>query len=664
MPESPQSLRPWVMFGGCVLVVAVLYLAQAVFVPIALAVLCTFVLAPPTARLQRIVGRVPAILLVCALTTGVLGLAAWGITRQVAQIAEELPKYRTNIREKVADIRGAGKSETVEKLQGTLDDIQQEMAKGNPPTTRGTPAQPVVVQTEQNEGLWGYATWLSPFIEPLSTAALVVLMVIFMLIEREDLRDRLIGLFGNVQLAATTKALDEAAALVSRQLRMQLLVNVIYGVLVGGGLWLLGVPHPLLFGALGAALRFVPYVGPAIAAGAPVLISLAALPGWTRPLYVAGYFFVLELFTNMVLETALYAGTAGVSQVALIVSVAFWTWLWGPLGLLMAMPLTVLLVVMGKHVPGLKFLATLMADQPALAPDASFYQRLLARDQSEAADVLERYVKVTPPPPETVYDALLLPALTYAERDRLDGRISLDDEAMVIDTTRELVADAAVLVRTARAADPEVERVVPTAPASRVPVIGYATNGVADETALQMLGRLLEDDPGHARDPPGAHAVVRAHRHGAAAQGAPAVHRRSAAQPAVEDALPGQEAACLVPGAADRGRPLGAAEPCRRHHAAAARRRRHARQRDRGADGRLHPAGLGAAAAQRARGDAGAPRRRAGRVSRPAASLREAHHEIAQHRGHRRRRLPVQGMAVAGEGAVLGLGQEAQQPLL
>ena len=425
--------------------------------------LCTFVLAPPTARLQRIVGRVPAILLVCAVTTGVLGLAGWGVTQQVSQIAEELPAYRTNIREKVADVRGVRKGGTVEKLQGTLDDIEREMARGDPRAPRGTPAQPVVVQDDNGDGLWGYAAWFSPFIQPMSTAALVVLMVIFMLIEREALRDRLLGLFGHIQLAATTRALDEAAALVSRQLRMQLLVNVIYGALVGAGLWLFGVPHPLLFGALGVALRFVPYVGPVIAAGVPVLIALAALPGWTRPLYVAGYFFVLEVFTNMVLETALYAGTAGVSQVALIVSVAFWTWLWGPLGLLMAMPLTVLLVVIGKHVPGLAILATLMDDQPALAPDSSFYQRLLARDQGEAAEVLERYVAKSPPPPETVYDALLLPALTYAERDRLDARISLDDEALVIDATRELVADAAAraacAVRTSTAASATSSRV-------------------------------------------------------------------------------------------------------------------------------------------------------------------------------------------------------------
>ena len=204
-------------------------------------------------------------------------------------------------------------------------------------------------------------------------------MVIFMLLERRDLRDRLIGLFGLGHLTVTTKAFDEAGTRVSRQLLMQSLVNLVYGIAAGIGLYVLGVPYPMVWAALGAALRFIPYIGPVIGAGAPILVSLAALPGWAGPLYVVALFVVLELFTNLVLETVLYAGAAGVSQVALLVSLAFWTWLWGPLGLLMATPLTVCLVVLGKHVPGLEFVGMLMADTPALAPEFGYYQRLLAR---------------------------------------------------------------------------------------------------------------------------------------------------------------------------------------------------------------------------------------------------------------------------------------------
>jgi hypothetical protein len=230
-----------------------------------------------------------------------------------------------------------------------------------------------------------------------------------------------------------------------------------------------------------------------IGAGAPILVSLAALPGWAGPLWVVGLFVVLELFTNLVLETVLYAGAAGVSQVALLVSLAFWTWLWGPLGLLMATPLTVCLVVLGKHVPGLEFVGMLMADTPALAPEFGYYQRLLARDQSEAADLIEQHIKTEPP--LSVYDALLLPALNYAERDRLEQRLSLDEETAVIDATRELLSDAAELIRRLQPKPPPADDPAITERREPLRVLGLATNGVADELALEMLGHLLNDLP-------------------------------------------------------------------------------------------------------------------------------------------------------------------------
>ena len=186
----------------------------------------------------------------------------------------------------------------------------------------------MVVTSEQVTGFSGFA-WFAPIVGQLGSAAFVLAMVIFMLLERRDLRDRLIGLVGHGQLAITTKAFDEAGRRVSRQLLMQSLVNLIYGITVGIGLYFLGVPYPLVWAALGAALRFIPYIGPVLGAGAPILVSLAALQGWAGPLWVVGLFAVLELFTNLVLETVLYAGAAGVSQVALLASVAFWTWLWG-----------------------------------------------------------------------------------------------------------------------------------------------------------------------------------------------------------------------------------------------------------------------------------------------------------------------------------------------
>jgi predicted PurR-regulated permease PerM len=467
-----KTIRPWVTFAGCVLVVAVLYWAQAVLVPFALAILLTFVLAPPITRLERWIGRVPAVVLGVTLVFTLLGVASWGLTRQMQHLAAALPGYRANIQAKIADVRGAGKGGTVEKLQETLEDLKGDLGASTP--AAGPAAGPVVVAPETAAGFASGFGWLTPIVGPLGTASLVVALVMFMLLERRDLRDRLIGLFGQGRLAVTTKAFDEAGSRVSRQLLMQSLVNAVYGIGVACGLYFLGVPYPFLWAALGAALRFIPYVGPVLGAGAPILISLAALEGWKGPLMVVALFVCLELVTNLVLETVLYAGAAGVSQVALLVSVAFWTWLWGPLGLLLATPLTVCLVVLGKHVPGLEFLGTLMADRPALAPEYNYYQRLLARDQSEAADLVERHIKSHLP--VSVYDALLLPALNYAERDRLEGRLSEAEESLVSDSTRELITDAADWIREVA---PELSESTPIAPAPEPP---------GPRQALRVLG--------------------------------------------------------------------------------------------------------------------------------------------------------------------------------
>ena len=478
-------------FAGCVLVVSVLYWAQAVLVPVALAILLTFVLTPPVTWLERWIGRVPAVLVVVTLVFSVLGLSGWGLTRQLGHLAADLPGYRANIRTKIADVRGAGKGGAVEQLQDTIEDIKGDLGASG--LQKGTVSRPVVVAPEAASAFAGFS-WLGPIVGPLSTAGLVVALVMFMLLERRDLRDRLIGLLGHGRLASTTKAFDEAGSRVSRQLLMQSLVNLVYGVGVGIGLYFLGVPYPFVWAALGAALRFIPYVGPVLGAGAPILVSLAALEGWRGPLAVVALFLALELFTNLVLETVLYAGAAGVSQVALLVSVAFWTWLWGPLGLLLATPLTVCLVVLGKHVPGLSFVGMLMADTPALAPEYNYYQRLLARDQSEASDLVERHIKANPP--SSVYDALLLPALNYAERDRIEGRLSATEETAVIDATRELIADAADSIRnlSSESLSASVDGNLP-GPREPLRVLGYAANGVADEIALTMMPHLVQDLP-------------------------------------------------------------------------------------------------------------------------------------------------------------------------
>lgn len=491
MLDDRGALSSWITFAGCVLVVAVLYWAQIVLVPVSIAVLLTFVLTPPVVWLQRRIGRIAAVLTVVFLVFTFAALAGWGVIRQMSTVGTDISTYRSNIRSKVADIRGAQNDAYFSKFGQAVRELQSEfgVAEAEP----GTPAKPLVVTTEtaavSGLGAGGMLGWLGPLVAPVTAGVFVAMLVLFMLLEREQLRDTILGLVGHGRLARTTKALGDAGARVSRQLLMQTLVNLVYGAIAAAGLWLFGVPYPLFWGAFGAVLRFIPYLGPVSAAAGPMVLAFAALPGWTRPLEVAAFYIALEVFTNMVLETVLYAGAMGVSQVALLVSIAFWTWLWGPVGLVMATPLTVCLVVLGKHVPGLNFLGTLLSDVPALTPDHTYYQRLLARDQAEAVEIVERCIKADPAC--NVFDTMLIPALNYAERDRLEGHLSAEEETAVIDTTREVLDILAEIPTVA----PMAVSAAPSPEGQPMRVLGYAVNGRGDELALRMLGQMIRDLP-------------------------------------------------------------------------------------------------------------------------------------------------------------------------
>ena len=473
---TPSALG-WLPFAGAALVVAVLYVGRAVLVPVALAVLLAFVLAPVVVALQRSVGRVLAVAVVVVLTLSLLGAVVWTLGGQIGALAHELPRHRDTIRQRIVALRGASRGGAVEKVQETVKDIKETMAG---PVDR----RAVVTAKDPSADLWDLSTAFGPLVDALATTSLVVLLAVFMLLERQELRNRVIRLAGVANVGRTTKALDEAAGRISRYLLTQSIINGIYGLGVGLGLYFIGVPHALLWAFLGALLRFVPYVGPWIAALAPLALSLAAFSGWTRPGLVAALFVMLELFMNFVLETMLYAGAAGVSAVGLLVAIAFWTWLWGSAGLLMATPLTVCLVVLSRHVPGMRFLATLLGDEPALSADAAFYQRLLAGDRDEAAEIVEAHLGASADP-ETVYDALLLPALAYARRDAAE--LAQEQQEEVLRGTTAILDDVAPIAPGPNGADREGPR------AARV--LAYPAGGHADEIALAMLQRLLDGGP-------------------------------------------------------------------------------------------------------------------------------------------------------------------------
>jgi predicted PurR-regulated permease PerM len=489
-----EALRPppWLTFAGTVLVTAVLYWAQVVIVPAAFALLLVFVLTPAVTGLQRWIGRVPAVLGVVAIAMLGLAVVGWLVTQQLASLAGELPAYRQNIHQKISDIRGASEGGALEKLQRAIDQIDAELAG-----QRGAEAsEPLVVEKDRTNGPWGIPLSVAPVITPLATLGLVVALVIAMLLERENLRDRLIRLFGHAQLVATTRAFDEAGWRVSRYLIVQSVFNAAFGVFVGVGLFFIGLPYSILFGALAGVLRYIPYAGPTVAALAPILLAFA-LAGWTKILLVVALFVVLELVLSLYLESAVFAGVAGISQVALLLAVAFWAWLWGPIGILLATPLTVCLAVLGKHIPGLEFVSTIVSDEPVLAPEMRFYQRLLAGDQAEAIELLERHVEEQPA--ESAYDAIMIPALTYAERDRIEGRLTAEEERAVIEGARELMAESPL-----RKDDAEPnESADARAPAEPIRVLGVPANGEADVVALRMLSDLLADTPFSIEQKPG-----------------------------------------------------------------------------------------------------------------------------------------------------------------
>jgi predicted PurR-regulated permease PerM len=399
-------------------------------------------------------------------------------------LADELPRYSLNIHHRIADLRGASKVGSVEKVQKTVEDVVGQIQKTDKPGV--TRQKPVAVALEPPTLL----AHLPTLLQALASAGVVTVLAIFMLLERRELRDRVILLIGYRRVTATTRALDEAGARISRYLLMQSTINGSFGVAVGLGLFLIGVPYAVIWGSLAAALRFIPYVGASSAALLSIALSLAVFPGWLQPALVVGLFLVLQLVTNMVIEPWLYGQSAGVSQVALLVAVTFWTWLWGPVGLLMATPLTVCLIVLGKHLPALGFIVVLMGDRPVIEAKSRYYQRLLARDQDEAADIVEAYVNADGR--ESVYDAVLLPALYYAKQDRDRGLLTEGDAQFVGQATREILDVLAHDAPAPSERDTGDLSVSDPGADTRVRIVGCPARDEADALALEMVRHPLD----------------------------------------------------------------------------------------------------------------------------------------------------------------------------
>jgi predicted PurR-regulated permease PerM len=487
--QSAGSLPGWIFLPTVVLIVAILYWARQVLVPIAIAVLLTFVLTPVVDALERLrLGRILSVAIAVVFALSILLGLGWIVVLQTASLANELPQYRSNIFEKIDDLRDLKSGGALEKVEQTVEDVKSELEKNKDGTKEPAPRE-VVVAAEGESGFWPIPLATGPMVERLAAAGLAIALLIFMLVQREDLRNRLIRVLGYSRLTVTTKALQEAGERISRYLLAQLLLNSGFGLAVGVLLFMFGVPYALLWGFLATLLRFIPYVGPWLAAIMPTALSLAYFPGWITPLIVVAVFVLLELTTNLLLEPLFYGESAGVSEIAILTMAAFWTWLWGPIGLVLATPLTVCLVVFSKYVPEMNFVTVLLSDAPALEPHVNYYQRMLALDQDEGEEVVDEYLKNRSV--AELYDQVFIPALSRAKNDRRHGLLTENDEQAVYDGTRAILEDLADRHDNTTAED-EKSEVQHVPPERFVPILGFPADGKADEVALLMLAKLFD----------------------------------------------------------------------------------------------------------------------------------------------------------------------------
>jgi len=463
MPHSafdlPQRARITLPHMATVVGAAVvLYLAQEVFLPLAFAMLIAFALSPVVIRARRLgLGHLPSVLVASGLAFVAIGGFVLIVVGQLAELALNLPTFQANILAKLEGLQAAdGGNSLVSNAMQMLGTISTRIgaAVGTGEATKPMPVE--VVQPTNALAL--LQNLILPLVSPVATAGLVIVLVIFMLLEREQLRDRFIRLVGTGDLHRTTQVLEDAGGRVANYLLVQLLVNAIYALPIGFGLWLIGVPNATLWGLLTLVLRFVPYIGSVLAAAFPLFLAFAISANWSAVLWTGALFLTVELLTSNVIEPWLYGARTGVSALAIIIAAIFWTFLWGPLGLVLSTPLTVCLVVLGRHIPQFEVFDILFGDEPVLTQHQRLYQRLLVGDAIEAMARAEEALEDQSP--AEFYQSTTLPALILAQEDRDRGVLSPEQERKLAVTGLTMLADIAERIGTANGAAAKARRIL------------------------------------------------------------------------------------------------------------------------------------------------------------------------------------------------------------
>jgi predicted PurR-regulated permease PerM len=500
-----------------VVLITALYLAKTVVLPLALALLLSFVLAPLVTGLERIrIPRIVAIPIVLLATGAVIGTVGWTVMVQLVEVTDALPAYTNNIHDKLQSFPKAKTTSFVrarkelDDLSKQFSDLSSEFAGSRELLGEAGSSSTEPVSVREVGGSQGRLEAMNGLLGVVISTVLVTVFTFFMLLKREDLRNRLIQLSGHGRLNLMTQAMDDASHRVSRYLILQWLVNITFGLIIFVVLNLMRLPHALLFGVLAGLLRFIPYIGAPIGALLPTALSIAVFNGWTRTMLILAIFFCLEIVTANLLEPHVYGKHTGLSSLAILVAAIFWALIWGPIGLILSVPLTVCLVVVGAHVPNLQFLTVLLGDQPVMPPEAHYYQRLLANDQREASQVLEAHLKTSSL--ESLFDTVLIPALSLAEQDRHRNELDDGTVAFITQTTKDLVDELSLrhddsgtlAVTLGRSAGEKIlclpvrddaDEIVGIMSAHLLERAGYSTTAIAIGSVERMLAEVAAADP-------------------------------------------------------------------------------------------------------------------------------------------------------------------------